>query len=283
MEIVDSVLIVEDEDDWSGIYERAARRRRIGTIKIAKNLRQAEMLLDAMRFAVAFVDIGLDVGDDRNIDGLRVMAKIRALDDPTSIIVITGRSGRDVLPITRDAIKKYDAFDTVGKVPIDPGDITDLLTSGLAAYRKEVGANPPRVNEVLQGGLAGWEWDDQILRATRITGGVATLYGFLDRLFARFLPVVTRRGSAHVRLDSTNGVAYGDYWSRAIGKGVVICFGNESPVETVAQAVRSGRPLLDKYDVGEILNESSAGGVRGIVYELNSASRHSFGATEGEC
>src|SRR5215468_432306 len=105
MQITENVLIVDDEEDWCQIYERAARRQGLSVIEVARNLQQARALLDTMAYAVAFVDIGLDVADDRNIDGLRVMETIRELGDETSILVVTGRIGADVVPITRDAIK----------------------------------------------------------------------------------------------------------------------------------------------------------------------------------
>jgi CheY-like chemotaxis protein len=51
------------------------------TIKVTPNLVGAEQLIDAAKFAVAFVDVGLDADDDGNVDGLRVMEKIRATGD----------------------------------------------------------------------------------------------------------------------------------------------------------------------------------------------------------
>ena len=131
-----NVLIVEDEDEWRKIYERIVSFQfPEQTIKIAKDLAGAERLIDSTKFAVAFVDVGLDITDDHNVDGLRVMQKIRDTGDETSIVVVTGRSGQDVLSIARDAIKKYDAYDTIGKGSIEPSDIKRLLNGGLQAYR----------------------------------------------------------------------------------------------------------------------------------------------------
>lgn len=159
---------------------------------MAHSLAKAQTLIDAMKFAVAFVDIGLDIDDDRNIDGLRVMEKIRSVGDETSIIVVTGRSGRDVLPITRDAIKKYDAFDAVGKVPIEPSDIRRLVRGGLEAYAQVSSTMRTRVNDVLRGDVPGLEWDDRMLNAIKIAGGASGLYKFLDSLVKNFLPLVPR-------------------------------------------------------------------------------------------
>jgi ActR/RegA family two-component response regulator len=280
VKVIDSVLIVEDEGDWCAIYERSAQRQGVSTIRVAKSLVEAELLLDAMSFAVAFVDIGLDARDDRNVDGLRVMERIRALGDETSIIVVTGRSGRDVLDITRDAIRKYGVFEIVGKVPIEPGDIDALLQRGLKEFRSAAINREPRVHEVLQGGLPGWSWDDQVLRATRIAGGVSTLYGFLDNLFAQFLPVVARKDGDHVQVDSATEVAYGEYWSRAMGKGILLCFGDEEHMKRVTEGAAPGGTILSRFHVDEVLDEREAGGVVGTVFALTDAPRQSFHASE---
>ena len=40
------------------------------TVRVATDLASAERLIDAAKFAVAFVDIGLDISDDGNVDGV---------------------------------------------------------------------------------------------------------------------------------------------------------------------------------------------------------------------
>lgn len=284
MERTERLLIVEDEDDWCAIYERAAKRVGIANIEVAHSRVEAEDRLERMDFAVAFVDIGLDVSDDRNVDGLRVMSKIRELGDRTSIIVVTGRSGRDVLPITRDAIKKYGAFDTVGKVPIEPRDIVMLLRGGVDAYKDAIlGARPTRVYEVLRGDLRGWDWDDRMLRATHPTGGLSTLYGFLEALFGQFLPVLPREIGRAVRLHDEARVAFGEYWSRGVGKAVVVCFGGEREMETVVRDARVSRRLFSgSEEVGDILNEHSVGNICGVVFELPRQVRTDFGAADAD-
>lgn len=278
MEATDNVLIVEDDDEWCAIYERAARRQGVRTVRVAKSLAQARPLLDAMTFAVAFVDIGLDVDDDRNIDGLRVMDRIRALGDRTSVIVITGRSGRDVLQITRDAIKRYDAFDTVGKVPIEPAEIADLLARGLATYQQTVTAERPDTHHVLRGELSGWDWDARVLDAIRIRGGVQTLYTFIDKLFTRFLPVVPRPDANHVIVDQATHIACGDYWSRAIGCAVAICFGDAGQMELALAEAQAERTLLARYEVGELLHQTSSAALRGAVFALPNEPRGKYRA-----
>lgn len=276
MTTINNVLIVEDEDDWCAIYERTARREGISTIKVAKTFSEAKRLIDAMEFAVAFIDVGLDVSDDRNVDGLRVMEKIRTAGDETSIIVITGRSGRDVLPIARDAIKKYHAYDTVGKVPLEPNDLRRLLQEGMKAYRNAASSARPIVYEVLQGDIPAWKWDDQILRFTQIKGGVRALYDFLERLFLQFLPVMAWGEGEAVKVHDADRIAYGFFWSRAIGDAVVVCFGADQEINKAIEVAQSSGTLVGGVQVGAVLNTASAGAVHGAVFELSDAKRENF-------
>ena len=128
MAITVPALVVEDERSWSEVYERALWRVGVDRVEVADTYQSAATAIDAMRFAVAVVDIGLAVDDDRNVDGLRVMEKIRVVGDPTSIIVVTGRSGRDVVPIIRDSIKKFGAYDTIAKNTLVPAELRSSST-----------------------------------------------------------------------------------------------------------------------------------------------------------
>ena len=92
----------------------------INTVKVAEDLVSASALVDDMKFAIAFVDVGSNVGDDQNIDGLRVMEKIREIGDETSIVVVTGRSGGDVIPVAREVFTKYQVHTIFRKAEIKP-------------------------------------------------------------------------------------------------------------------------------------------------------------------
>jgi ActR/RegA family two-component response regulator len=271
-----NLLIVEDDSEWCGIYARAAARHNVRAVKVANDLADATALIENMQFAIAFIDIGLDVGDDRNIDGLRVMDKIRSMKDETSIVVVTGRSGMDVLPITRDAIMRYRAHNILGKVEISPSDIDEALTSGLAAFEKRNSLSAAPAHAVLKGDLEPWKWDDLMMRGTGIQGDVQNLYRFLDRLISGFLPLIPVQPGAAIQRDESTGVMHGSYWSRAIGAAVVVCFAGNPPGEPQPEWARSGRFPLEGYDAGAALNELSAHGVTGAVFALNGATRDDF-------
>jgi ActR/RegA family two-component response regulator len=279
----ENVLIVEDEDEWSGAYERAVHA--LGenyTVKIAKDLVSAERLIEATKFAVAFVDVGLDINDDRNVDGLRVMERIRASDDDTSIIVVTGRSGQDVLSITRDAIKKYGAYDTVGKSSVAPADIRRLLEGGLEEYRKAAAAGRRGAHEALRGDAEAMAWDHRLMQAMNFKGNASDFYEFLNRLLGGYLPMVTRQGGGQLDIDASTGLVYGDYWSRAIAAAVAVCFGAAEQFDQAIGVHCTGGRLLGRYEIEGSLKELAGHGVKGAVFALAEGRREDFGENPAE-
>jgi CheY-like chemotaxis protein len=270
-----NLLIVEDEPEWCEIYADVAKREGVHSVKIAEDLAQAAALVDEIQFAVAFIDIGLDVGDDRNIDGLRVMDKIRSVKDETSIIVVTGRSGTDVLSI-RDSIMRYNAHRIVGKGKITPGDIEEALKTGLEVFEEKNCLSIVPAHTAMKGDLESWVFEDQKMRETGLQEGVQGLYDFLDELVSKFLPLVPAKPGAAVTKDAVTGVIHGAYWSRSIGAAVVICFTDATRAESHIKSAMSGRRLLGIYDVDATLNEFSAYGASGAVFALSGAPRSSF-------
>ncbi len=277
----ENVLIVEDEDEWRQLYQRAVGSQWPGTrVSVAADLASAERLIDATKFAVAFVDVGLDVSDDRNVDGLRVMEKIRTTGDETSIVVVTGRSGQDVLKITRDAIKKHGAYDTVGKSSVVPADIRKLLEGGLKEYReaiaKAVSKGGRRAHDALRGEAEAMGWDHQVMRTVDFNGSATEFYNFLDSLVGAYLPIVPRRAGGQLHIDPSTTLVSGSYWSRAIAEPVLVCFGTAAAVDQAMEARRADPELGGSQVTGKPLKELSRHGLKGVVLRLAEARRADF-------
>ena len=273
----DNILIVEDEDEWRGIYQRAMATQGSGyTIKVTPNLVGAEQLIDAAKFAVAFVDVGLDAADDGNVDGLRVMEKIRATGDETSIVVVTGRSGQDVLSITRDAIKKYGAYDTIGKSTIKPSDIKRLLAGALEAYRTTTPAERTAGRDALKGDADPFRWDENVMRVTQFKGDAVRFYEFLNELLTDYSPLLTRHSGERAYIDPTTGLVHGGYWSRGIGASIVVCLGPKDTFDQSVAAARADDRLLGRYNAGPPLKTIAGSGVKGVVFPLQDCRREDF-------
>jgi CheY-like chemotaxis protein len=274
MAINGNALVVEDEKSWSEVYERAFRRVGLDRVAVTDTYEGAVSAIDEMRFAVAVVDIGLRVDDDRNVDGLRVMEKIRAVGDGTSIIVVTGRSGRDVVPIIRDSLKRFSAFDTIAKNTLVPAALRGLIAAGLDEYQLGLGDDKKQLYAALHGDTDSLVWDDAILRGALLSGGVAELYRLVEGLLGRFVPLVSAGGDGVRLLDD---VACGAFWSRGSGEPIVTCFGAGKRVDPVTEATAGSGILLGRYPVEKIVGRYTAASAKGVVYRLADKHRSDFG------
>jgi CheY-like chemotaxis protein len=278
----DNVLIVEDEDEWCRNYERAMDSLgREQTVKVAKDLADAEQLIDSTKFAVAFVDVGLDVSDDQNIDGLRVMQRIRDANDETSIVavtglVVTGGTGQDVRPTIRDAILKYRPYDVIGKSTVRPSDIRRLLEGGLEEYRSRTTAGRTAARDSIIGRGDAKAWDDQVPRTINFKGSISSFYDFLGQLFGEYLPLMPRCDAANVRVDGKNSVVYGQYWSRAVAAGLLICFGSEATFDEALKTILGDTSIVKGSGSRVPVKELVSHGVRGTVFIVEGSRRDEF-------
>ncbi len=289
----ENILIVEDEDEWRGVYSRAVDSRGSSRrIMVAEDLAAAKRLILAARFAVAFVDVGLDASDDQNVDGLQVMRWLRDTGDGTSIIVVTGRSGQDALRIGRDAIKEYGAFNTVGKSTVTPAQLRNLLDGGLEAFRdsqekRDGKAGGTAARDALRGqhgrpgrqpGLGPPGHGGNRFQGQR--GQVLPV----PRRSSRQLPPGRRPAAGRTAVvDASAGLVHGDYWSRAQAGGIVVCFGQAAAVDrALLERGRDGQ-LLGQYSAGESAEELTAadGAVKGVVLLLRESQREDFRGESG--
>jgi ActR/RegA family two-component response regulator len=275
MAINGNVLLVEDEDSWSGVYERAAQRAGFETIEGKKTYDAAASAIDSKRFAVAVVDIGLRVDDDRNVDGLRVMEKIRAVGDRTGIIVVTGRTGADVLPIIRDSIKKFNAYDTIAKATLLPAELRALIVGARQEYERGAAEDKAQLYDALRGDMKQVFWDDTLLGKAVTLGGAAELYRLIESLFGPFVPLLPGKPGG-VRVQDDNNLAFGTFWSRGVGAAIVSCFGDPDRVAAAVEAVNEDG-MLGRYPVaGESVGEYSSPNARGVIYRLQRQERSDF-------
>lgn len=272
-----NILIVEDEEEWRQIYKRAVDNHAPGqTVMMAESRVAAERLIDAAKFAVAFVDVSLDVSDGRNTDGLQVMRKIRETGDETSIIVVTGRGGQDALAIARDALKEFGAYDTVAKTAIDPEQLENLLAGGLQAYQEAAAMSRTAVRDALRGATREMSWDDQVTRAIGYRGDVKNFYAFLLELMGSQLPIVTRDGVQPVTIEPSLRLVHGDFWSRGTAAAAVVCFGGPAQFDEAIESARTGGTLLGRYQVREPATVLDENGIKGAVFPLQGVRREDF-------
>ena len=69
-----NILIVEDQVRWQEIYEEALSEKYMLTS--VKTLKSAESALDSAKFDIAIIDLGLDIKDPYNIDGIKIIKRL---------------------------------------------------------------------------------------------------------------------------------------------------------------------------------------------------------------
>ena len=119
-------------------------------------------------------------------------------------------------------------------------------------------------------------WDRQVTEAIDFRGNVRDFYGFLSQLFGDYLPLVSSLGSEHVHVDSQNKIVYGNYWSRAIGAGVLICFGAAELFDKSIKAVSADSSALDSSGNSVPAKELSSHGIRGAVIIVEGSGRDEY-------
>jgi CheY-like chemotaxis protein len=272
----DSVLIVDDEDFWRKIYAGDVRKLGIESIRCVDSLSEANQAIDSMKFAVAIVDIGLDKHDETNVDGLSVMAKLRSMDDDTGIIVITGRSGSDVIDVVSKSLQKYGATATFAKGKLSSGLLRTSVEDALSAYRQKAVKDRIPVYRALHSGGNQILWDDSMMRVLGIEGGVHVFYDFLEKLLKDYLPILHSQDDSPLGTELADGLAHAAFWSRAVGRAIVVSLGEHSAVDRATAEASSHGRLHGRYEVSGVLSEYAVGQSKGVVYALANRSRPDF-------
>lgn len=258
-----NLLIVEDEEQWVTSLTRSARQHEFSAIRVARSRADAEAHVDAMRFAVALVDLGLDVDNDQNVDGLAVMHKIRERDPETSIIVLSGRTGPDVMALAHQSIIDYKAQETIGKGAIQPKDIQRLLETGLIEFSEAWARDHQPPSQPLWGGIGGVRWEHEFLSTLHPRGGADAVNAFLKKLLVPVGPLLPPSDGGGLIFDPAKKAGALACWSRGYGRPVVVAIGEKgSSIDTDGA---EGDTILG-HRVSETLSYAIRDSVVGRVY-----------------
>jgi ActR/RegA family two-component response regulator len=268
---IGNVLVVDDEPDWQGVFERNSHPENEGIVKTVDSLDEAASAIEMMAFAVAFVDVRLDERDDQNTDGLKVLELLRRSRDHTSAVMLTSYG---TVGITRDALKEFDAYEAMDKAEVDPDKIEALVARGTSDCNNATRVEGVAAADVLRGRRPVMEWDSEMLEVTGAKGGVEGLYSLLETLAGPFLPLVYGVEPDLMKKHDAPSLAIGTFWSRAIAQALVVAIGEEEKLTAALDgdmlAARVGEP------VGETLKHREKAGLAGIVKTLPSRDRSSF-------
>lgn len=262
-----SVLVVEDEQ-WGieAFYEPAFEGKDV-SVSIATNERDAIELIKCKYFDVAFVDLMLrkeNISEDAGVD---VIKYLHAIGDPTSIVVVSGTSEVDhVLDAHRANIDRF-----VRKIELlNPADdiysiFEDMLERQKYVKREMFGKFNSLSNYLAHPDITEvWEYKWIQKLGTDYRNFTNALN---NSLLAR-LPVIRLKGNVpSLYSGASTRSAYGYFWSRGIGKPVMISL---AFVDDDLPAPRSEYTFSKVYD-------NSLRNVRVAVYVIESGiSRSQF-------
>jgi ActR/RegA family two-component response regulator len=126
------VLVSEDTELWQGIIARLFA----GTpfeLHQARDLETTISELERRFFNVVIVDLGLDPVDEDRLDGVETMRKIRAFDEGTQAIVLTGKGTVDLAVA---ALRDFRVYHFLQKEKLEPAQFVRMLEeASMQAYR----------------------------------------------------------------------------------------------------------------------------------------------------
>jgi DNA-binding response OmpR family regulator len=268
-------LIVEDIEAWVVMLERAARRAGASEVIVCGTLDEVKDALRVARFDIAILDIGLDPDDDENADGVKALEMIRETDGMgTRCILVTGWQG-DRLDLQSKAQHKHGVDWAYMKERYEPRAVIAKLTELLEqAPERRVSATPPMTN--LAAAVTPFEFEDQLIRALKPTGGMPTLYSAAFRLLNSAIPLVARDPDKPMEKGS-DGVTVGLYWSRALKTAVAVGLApvdsKHNDEEYVPTGLKRALPAGITPELIEFVRERN---VLGWLWEIPALERNVF-------
>ncbi len=234
------------------------------------------VLADALKavsyrtYPVALVDIMFVKNDPTNRDGVKVLDKIKDLDEGTRAIPLTAQHSRSFVA---ELTSLHGAMGYLDKEEI--GDNFDLVVETVRSELRKVQLK--RYGE-MKDAISLFEsldptWVANTLSSLEPDNRYAGLKKFLSVFcdpLAPLLPPIASRDP--VSVDMHNKVAMGRFWSKGLGTPVclVLCrTACKNQVLNSPQKDCEPKPLIDSTDV-------SGTKLSGIVFRLKDASREDF-------
>jgi CheY-like chemotaxis protein len=268
-------LIVEDIENWQYTLERAARRAGASEVVVCEDLETVKDALRKARFDVALLDVGLDPDDDLNVDGIKVLEAIRAIDGKgTQCILVTGWSG-DRLDLQAQAQQKYGIDWAYMKEKYDARTVIAKLNELLEqAPKRRLEQATPMAN--LGAKVEPFRFEGQLIGGLSPNGGVQTLYALAARLLASATPIVAMRPETPME-QGPNGVWLGVYWSRALAAAVAVGLARVADWEGDGGNVPSDLArLLSAGVTADLIESTRERNIQGRLWELPGVDRNRF-------
>jgi len=219
----ETVLIVDDQQNWLDVLSKGLEKDY--AVETAANYKDAKAILQRKAFLLAIIDIRLVGKDEKNVDGIRLLADLRQFADGASAIIITGYPE---IETAKDAVLRYKAFDYVLKYPEDGSEfdlsafrekVQNAIEFALGNRQKAITLEfklDPYLSPMSKGELAG-----ALAPELDSSEAAQELDQLLRRLLYDFLPLAPMAGWAKV-IKEKPPMAGVLCWSRRLGKALAI-------------------------------------------------------------
>jgi CheY-like chemotaxis protein len=283
MNTVKRILIVEDREDHQKIFQEVVSSLGYQP-EIAATKEESFMKLNRMSFHVALVDLRLDETDDTNWDGFKVLARIKAMNEGTQMIVLTNFGEVEQ---SSEAFREYKVFDFIRKQKMLVLDVKDKIHK--AAEEADIDKMRPeklyldipkffKGQPIFQPIEIIEKNSEDFVASIRHTQELGL---FLKRLFGKLSPILpSKQDQIEHLIDSHKRSVRVRFWSKALGCPVEAWFGKFSDMQNAIQMTDQSPDAMQANGyvekVNDVFDTGSFPDFGGSVYSLRDVSFDEF-------
>ena len=213
------VLIVEDDRELLGDYSEIVSSAGYA-VDATDTLTNAISKITDKTFHVAIIDIQLDKDNEHNQDGLTIIECLHDLNEGTEAIIL---SGQPKVEIAIEAYEKYDIAQYLEKGKKSPSDIVSAVQRAYARCKLNEYGTHATISAFLANQKDPTFWEDKCLSILQPSGGIKGLHSFLLELCIPYAPLIPKKNAQPpMRFDEGKHSVLGEFWSKAIGKPLLL-------------------------------------------------------------
>ncbi len=261
------VLLVEDNRDLLNEYEEIVSSAGY-SVDLAHDLAGAIQMVNEKTFHVAIIDIQLDPDDEHNQDGLAVLERLRELDEGTEAIILSGQPKLDV------AIDAYEKFKIVHylekRKSKRPSDITGAVDKAFQQCNLRYYGPYRSLSGLLSDQKDAMSWEYECLSVLKPSAGIKGFHSFLMDFCGPYVPLLQKKStSIPMRVAEADRTLSGEFWSKSIGKGVLL-------IAYPEELRKEKEPLLRLDEARSIHHTYEKSNLIGLAFTLSNVDREQF-------
>jgi CheY-like chemotaxis protein len=269
------VLIVEDRPDYQKIFQEVVNSLGYQS-RMAATLKEAFDELDRRTFHVGLIDLRLDDADENNWDGLKVLARAKALNEGMRLVVLT--SYGEVEHVS-ESFREYQVVDFIRKQKMDMRQVKEIIHQAA----EKVETDPTRTMNMPEfTRMLGMSQE----RLMELFGASTELEFLLRRLAHALRPLLPYNKGANEDIAPNGDISIqARFWSKGLGEPVVFWFGKRATMEQAVRGLDESEALTNELGFGRkvtaVFGESAFSDLGGIVYTMQDVPFEEFKREKG--